>query len=472
VDAERSEARDQTFALRGRPREITLAEDGLHHPRASRGRGFAYTPYDDITHLATSPRAVWIGSRSSVYVLGRSVFADRNGPENLVRALLERIARRPGGTGQLARMAEIEELSRVPRVLRATWSLAIVCLAVFGLQILAGRNVEEVGYFNRVLVEDGDYWRLVTANLLHAYPGFPLHLVTNLLGLFVLGNLAERALGSARIAWVIGASGIAAMLASGLAAYPRVLGVSGVVAGLFGAVVWLELRRADRLPAWWRIPRRLLLFVFVLSTLFDALVPITAGAAHLGGFAAGMLATAVVAGRPAASGHPSPTWVRAGCAVVVAVAALAGGQAAYELLRPGDYSARLTARLAGLPGISPAELNNIAWFIAIDPESDREHLEAALLLAERAASETDRSLATVLDTLAELQFQLGHPEQALVTIDEAIAQDPATEYYREQRRRFLGERDPDDRPEAPLPWPLHPDDGSPKAPPKQDGIRV
>jgi membrane associated rhomboid family serine protease len=471
VDALPSEARDQTFALRGRPREITLAEDGLHHPRASRGSGFAYTTYDDITHLATSPRAVWIGSRRSVYVLGRSVFADRNGPEHLVRALLERIAGRPGGADQLARMAQIEEVSRVPRVLRATWCLAIVCLAVFGLQILGGRNVEEVGYFNRVLVADGDYWRLVTANLLHAYPGFPLHLVTNLLGLFVLGNLAERSLGSARIAWVMGASGIAAMVASGLAGYPRVLGVSGVVAGLFGAVVWLELRRADRLPAWWRIPRRLLALVFLLSTLFDVLVPITAGAAHLGGFAAGVLATAVVAGGPTASSRPSPSWVRAGSTVVVLVTALASGQAAYELLRPGDYSARLTARLAGLPGISPEELNNIAWFIAIDPESNQEHLEAALLLAERAASETDRSLATVLDTLAELQFQLGQPEQALATIDEAIARDPASEYYREQRRRFLGERDPDDRPDSPLPWPLRPDGESPEAP-KEDGIRV
>ena len=471
MDAEPSEAREQTFALRGRPREITLAEDGLHHPRASRGSGFAYTPYDDITHLATSQRAVWIGSKRSVYVLGRSVFADSNGPENLVRALLERIARRPGGTGQLARMAEIEEISRMPRTLRATWCLAIVCLVVFGLQILAGRNVEEVGYFNRVLVADGDYWRLVTANLLHAYPGFPLHLVTNLLGLFVLGNLAERALGSARIAWVMGASGIAAMVASGMADYPRVLGVSGVVAGLFGAVVWLELRRADALPAWWRIPRRLLLFVFLLSTLFDALVPITAGAAHLGGFAAGLLTTAVVAGRPPASWRPSPAWVRVGSALVVLVAALASGQATHELLRPGDYSARLTARLADLPGISPVELNNIAWFIAIDPESSQEHLEAALLLAERAASETDRSLATVLDTLAELQFQLGRPEQALTTIDEAIARDPATEYYREQRRRFLGEREPDDRPDSPMPWPLLPG-GEPPEAPKEDGVRV
>ena len=55
------------------------------------------------------------------------------------------------------------------------------------------------------------------------------------------------------------------------------------------------------------------------------------------------------------------------------------------------------------------------------------------------------------DTLAEVQFQLGHPERALVIIDEAIAREPDQAYYREQRRRFLGERGRDDRPDAPLP---------------------
>jgi hypothetical protein len=50
---------------------------------------------------------------------------------------------------------------------------------------------------------------------------------------------------------------------------------------------------------------------------------------------------------------------------------------------------------------------------------------------------------------------LGWPERAVETIDEAIARAPDVDYFREQRRRFTGERDADDRPAAPLaPW-LH-----------------
>jgi hypothetical protein len=57
-----------------------------------------------------------------VYVIARRTFVDPNGPEHLVRALLEQIARQPGGSAQLARMAQIEETSRARVLLRATWA--------------------------------------------------------------------------------------------------------------------------------------------------------------------------------------------------------------------------------------------------------------------------------------------------------------------------------------------------------------
>jgi hypothetical protein len=73
------------------------------------------------------------------------------------------------------------------------------------------------------------------------------------------------------------------------------------------------------------------------------------------------------------------------------------------------------------------------------------------MLAQRAVEATQRRDATILDTLAEVQFQLGHPESAIAIIDEAIKREPDEVYYREQRRRFLGERARDDRPDPPLP---------------------
>ena len=113
----------------------------------------------------------------------------------------------------------------------------------------------------------------------------------------------------------------------------------------------------------------------------------------------------------------------------------------------GDAAVRYAARTARLPGISPDELNNYAWTIAIAPEVTRQELEAALLLAERAVAETGRMEATILDTLAEVQFGLGMDAAAISAIDEAIALEPDDSYYREQRRRFAGERPRGNRPE-------------------------
>ncbi len=462
-----AQAPRSTFEMRGRPRAVTLGDAGIHHPRAPRGSGFVYTPYEDVTHLATTHRALWLGARRSVYVLARSAFVDPYAPEHLVRMLLARIAQRPGGSAQLARMAEIEETARSRGPLRATWSLASLCLLVFLLQLTAGQSLHEVGYFNAALVADGDLWRVVTANLLHAFPRVPIHLVCNLIGLILLGALAERSLGTARTVCVMGASGLGAMAACAIRDQVEVVGVSGVVFGLLGALLWLEFRCANRLPAWWRIPRRALVILLAVNLGLPLLVPIISGAAHVGGLLCGFLVTAAVAGTPPGR-RPSPAWVRGASAAVGLLGLLSVAAAGWELSRPGDFLARHTARFASLPGVTPEELNNRAWFVAIDPGSSRENLEAALLLAERAVNETARQDAPILDTLAELQFQLGLQDEAIETIDEAIAREPDESYYWEQRRRFLGDRDPGDRPAAP--WPPPTPDQEPA--PDDRGIRV
>ena len=437
----------ETFALRGRAGLVALDALGVHHPKTPRGGAFVHTPYEQLVHIASSPRAIWISARRSVYVLPRKLFVDTDAPERLIRSLLERIAARPGGDAQLARMAEIESMSRHDVPTRATLGLAVLCLAVFALQLLLGPDVEDVGHYSAPLVADGDWWRLITANLLHAFPKVPVHMVLNLLALIALGTLAERPLGLLRTLIVMGVSGLAAMTASGLAGHPHVVGVSGVVFGLLGAVTWLELRVADRLPAWWRVPRRPLFIMLGVSAVLPLIVPMIAGAAHLGGFLAGGVVAAL--GFESARRAPSPAPLRAAGAAVVAGTLLALFVAGAELARPGAYAAELVGRIARLPGIPTDELNNRAWLIAIDPDSSAEMLAGALAMAERAVLDTGREEPTVLDTLAEVQFQLGRSDAAVDTIQEAIARKPFEPYYREQLRRFLGQRDPEDRPPAP-----------------------
>src|SRR5262249_35204269 len=76
-------------------------------------------------------------------------------------------------------------------------------------------------------------------------------------------------------------------------------------------------------------------------------------------------------------------------------------------------------------------------------------LDEALELADRAVRATGHRDPNVLDTLAEAQFRGGDAQAALSTIDEAIALAPDQAYFREQRRRFAGERAADDRPAPP-----------------------
>ena len=210
----------------------------------------------------------------------------------------------------------------------------------------------------------------------------------------------------------------------------------------------------------------------VLNAVLGFVIPFVSGSAHMGGLLGGAAASALVAREPGRFGA-APRWVAALGAAVVALSALSVGGAAWELARPGDYAARQAARLARMPGISPVQLNDTAWGIAIAEDPPRERLLAALLLAERAVAETDRHDPNVLDTLAEVQFLLGRRDAAIATIEEAIAQAPDEPYFREQRKRFTGERDPDDRPDAPLPpWLREPVVPERRGRPEEPGLTV
>jgi hypothetical protein len=97
----------------------------------------------------------------------------------------------------------------------------------------------------------------------------------------------------------------------------------------------------------------------------------------------------------------------------------------------------------------------------------------ALQLAERAVEQTGRGDPNILDTLAEAYFVAGHRESAIATIDEAIFLAPGIEYFREQRRRFTGERESEDRPEPPGEfWQPGPEPLPPLPPQEEPGIRV
>jgi hypothetical protein len=201
--------------------------------------------------------------------------------------------------------------------------------------------------------------------------------------------------------------------------------------------------------------------VMIALTALLGFVPWVAGAAHIGGFAGGALAAWLLTDGPLRGG-PAPAPVRV-LAASVLVATVAGvGTAAVQLREPGDYCMRHLSRLEQVRGISAMELNNCAWTVAIADVATDDELSSALTLAERAVEKTGRKEATILDTLAELQFRMGDADAAIATIEEAMALQPQESYYSEQRRRFRGERP--DRPPDPNSLPRFFDRDEPEDP--------
>lgn len=455
----------ERYALRGGRRAVTVHATGMRHRTSWLGGGEAFVGFDEITDLSTGAKGLRIGTRRGVLLLPRRQFADERAPDQLARSLVERIAASPGGSLQLARMAAVEQLARGGAPLRATAVVMALCVGAWILAAELEPAIHDAGHFGTTLFLIGERWRIITANLLHAGP---THLVLNVLGLWVLGGLVERPLGASRTAVIMGAAALGAMGAGVVAGYEYAVGASGIVCGLAGAVVALELLRPEQLPAAWRIPRRLLVVALGVDAVISAVVPAVAGAAHLGGFAAGALAAVALLPRAVGSTAPSATWLKAAATAIVLVAAAACFSMVREVTGGVDTLARRAERLLAHPEVPAVMLNNAAWMILTGSDAATPpQLEVALRSAQRAVAQSDRSDPNFLDTLAEAQFRAGFDDEALHTIDEAIALAPGETYFVEQRRRFTGERAFDDRPEPPsvFPWPAQPGDPGVDEPP-------
>lgn len=443
---------------------FSLAESGLLHPPVPEGGREGFTAYADILHLWWSPREIRVATPRGVLRFSLRLFAGRAGPAALGDALRARVAALPDGAQRLEAMATLDRRLAGAGVPWLGAALALACGVAFALQRhWPGRIMEEAAY-NAALVRIGEYWRIALANFLH---GGWLHLGLNAFALVVLGALAERPLGRARTGFVMVASALGAMLGCQVAGYLEAIGASGITAGLVAALAVLEWLRPGLIPAPWRIPRRIFLLAVGAEVLLLPFVPDVAHAAHIGGaLAGGLAAWAVTPAR--GSVLPPLGWVRVvnGLALAGLVAAIA--VAGVDVAHPEQALARRSQRLLAERDASPVILNNEAWTIAISGHPTPKLLDLAERMAVRAVRETGREDPSLLDTLAEVYFAKGERIKALRTIDEAIALAPNEAYFREQRRRFSGQRAPENRPPPPgeTPEPTIPEE------PSSPGVRV
>ena len=432
--------------------EFILGEDALRLPSPRSWLHSKTIPYRDITHFAAARYGFWLGTRKDIMSFRRGRFRDDDGPERLTECLSRAIARQPFGLEQLARVSQVHGFARRPAPQRVARWFSFFCIVVYLVQY-RDPFVEQIAALNPLLIDAGQFWRIVSANFLHGVSTVPLHLILNLLGLLGLSLLVERPLGPLRTGVVMGASGFVAMLSSYAASQNPVMGASGIVMGLAGAALCLELNHSDRLPVWWRVPRRPFIALLLMEGFMGFTLPFVAGEAHLGGFVAGYCTTRLLAGK-AVMLHPAGPWVRRFAWGIAGLTALALVNVGTLVLRESHALEDYAWQLLAVSEMGASSDNEIAWRMATESDANVEQLLAALELAERAADRTEYSDPTILDTLAEVLFVRGDRDGALRIIDEAIRITRGEDYYVQQRRRYVGERAFDDRPAPPLPWHL------------------
>lgn len=133
-----------------------------------------------------------------------------------------------------------------PAILRELAAVAAVC----GLLNVPGQGLVSRLQYDRLALERGEWWRLVTGHLVHLSVG---HLAMNIAGLAALSLLYRRL--ASRRRWLLLALAVALSISALLYGYaPTVqwyVGLSGVLHGLWAAAaVWLwPVSRAESLAA-------------------------------------------------------------------------------------------------------------------------------------------------------------------------------------------------------------------------------
>lgn len=200
--------------------------------------------------------------------------------------------------GRPAARRTVRPAARTSRVPVVTTSLIAVNVVVFLLTVVQAGSLNQNSSSELfrdwslvpAAVAGGEWWRVVTAGFLHFGP---LHLLFNMLALWVIGRDMEVFLGRARLLGIylvalLGGSA-AALLFYGPTA--QVAGASGAVFGLMGGLA-VVLRRMN-------IPATQVIVVIGINIVLSITLPGVSLIGHVGGLVVGAVATAAVVYAPA-----------------------------------------------------------------------------------------------------------------------------------------------------------------------------
>ena len=169
-----------------------------------------------------------------------------------------------------------ESLASKPPVVTVLW--VVICMAVYGASMIGAIDGSSLA-MSPATVRD-EPATLITSMFMH---GDLTHLGMNMLGLWLFGSVIEREIGSIFVGLALLVSGIAgglAFIALEAGSHTQVVGASGSVFGIMGALLLLHvLRRSGSVGA--------VLVLVAVNTVYGFVVPGIAWQAHLGGLVAG-----------------------------------------------------------------------------------------------------------------------------------------------------------------------------------------
>lgn len=139
------------------------------------------------------------------------------------------------------------------------------------------------------LIVAGEWWRLITPMFLHI--GFT-HLLMNMVSLFIIGTLVERIFGGWRFLTIYFVAGIAGVIASFVYSDSLSAGASGAIFGLFGALLYLIIKKPQ---IYWKTLGINVLFLLGINLAYGFVVSNVDQYAHIGGLIGGLLMAYCVA---------------------------------------------------------------------------------------------------------------------------------------------------------------------------------
>ncbi|WP_105032233.1 rhomboid family intramembrane serine protease [Arthrobacter ruber] len=178
-----------------------------------------------------------------------------------------------------------------------TYTLIGLCVVVYLLQLVVPGIIRSFAYAPVYTAGAGgvipaEPWRMLTAAFLHSPSSF-LHIAFNMYALYILGKVLEPAMGRARFLalYLISALGgsIGVLLLSDNPLQP-VVGASGAVFGLFGALFIVQRKRGGDV--------RQIVVLIAINAVIGFVVAGIAWQAHLGGLIAGAACAAAIAYAP------------------------------------------------------------------------------------------------------------------------------------------------------------------------------